>query len=106
MARLNRAFPVQRHFKKPPYFPPRFLKISGQVTISGTPQSGVTVYLIDETTATLIGVTTTDGSGNYIFTSANNLVSSHTYHVAVEYDSGATKYNARSLPYVSPVVTL
>lgn len=103
MARLGRALPIKPHFKRPPFFPPFFLKISGIVTNSGSPQAGALVYLLDETTDLLVGLKTTNGSGYYEFNSSDGLVSTHTYHAAVEYESGPTKYNAKSLPFLSPV---
>lgn len=101
MARLGRAQHFKPKFRKPPYFPPYFLRITGVITLGGSVQSGVTVYIIDETTGLLFGTTTTNASGVYLFTSG--LISDHTYHVAAEYTSGGTKYNAKSLPYLVPI---
>jgi hypothetical protein len=42
--------------------------------------------------------TTTDGSGDYSFTSLSNVE----HHISVQYTSGGTDYNAKSLPYVMP----
>lgn len=103
MARFLRSYGKVK-YGKPPYFGPFPIQISGQVTLGGVPQMGAIVYLIDETTDTLVGMKTTDASGNYAFTSADNIYPTHTYHVAVEYDDGAgNKYNSESLPYITPV---
>lgn len=70
--------------------------ISGQVTLGGTGVSGATVRLIDQTTDQEISKTTTDGSGNYSFTTY--VYPSRAYHLCVEYTDGSSnKYNAKSL---------
>lgn len=70
--------------------------VSGTVTLSGSGVSGATVRAIDMTTGELY-VNTTDGDGNYqIATRTNNV------HVAVEYESSGTYYNAASLWNVTP----
>lgn len=86
--------------------PPVAYGISGTVTLSGTGQDGVIVYLIDETTDTLVGFTTTANGGKYNFSSGYSLDRTHTYHVAVEYDAGGgTYYNAKSYPFITPYET-
>lgn len=69
--------------------------ISGQVTLSGTGVSGAVVRLIKQSTDAEVAKTTTDGSGNYSF--SGMLYGGDLYHVCVEYTSGGTKYNAKSL---------
>ena len=72
--------------------------ISGQITLSGTGIDGAVVFLIDDTNDVLYSTATTDFSGNYSF----DVSDSYTYHVAVQYDDGSTKYNAKSYPYITP----
>lgn len=91
------------YFVKGTIYPPRVYYISGNVTLGGVAQAGATVYLIDETSDTLIGTVTTDSNGNYIFGAGYPIVISHTYHVAVEYQTGGIKYNALSQPFIVPV---
>lgn len=67
--------------------------INGTITLSGTPQAGVTVRLINNTNDTYEGETTTDSNGVYQFT---GLISNEKYQIVVEYDDGTTKYNAVS----------
>lgn len=71
--------------------------ISGNVTLGGSPQSGVNVNLINETDDTLERKTTTDTNGDYRFAYQD----SKTYHITFAYDSGTTKYNAESKPFLS-----
>jgi len=73
--------------------------VSGTVTNSGTPVSGAIVRLVRQEDNMEVGTTTTDGSGNYSFyADATKL-----YHVFVEYTSGGTKYNTKSLWNIIPV---
>lgn len=97
--RYTRIIPVRRMTR-----PPSVYKISGVVyAIDGvTPQSGATVYCIEEETDTVIGKQTTNGSGQYSFASGYPIRAGRTYHVTAQYDSGAQKYNSESQPYVSP----
>lgn len=72
--------------------------VSGTVTNSGVGVSGAKLRLIEQATDIEVGTTTTDGSGNYIFYADPTKV----YHVCVEYESGGTKYNAKSLWNITP----
>lgn len=72
--------------------------ISGTVTNNGITIQGATVYLIDEDTEKIRGITTTDSSGNYTFTNLVNV----TYHVILDYDDGINHYNAKSKPNITP----
>ncbi len=83
--------------------PPRCLKISGTVFLSGTtPQQDAIVDVIDETDQSFVGRKLTDANGLYSFDSGYSIQSNHTYHVTAKYDSGAQKYNSYSQPYVVP----
>ena len=75
-----------------------FATISGQVTLSGSGVEGVKVFLVNDTTGELKATITTDTDGNYSF----DAFSGDTYHVAVQYDDGTDKYNAKSKPYLVP----
>ena len=68
-------------------------QLSGTVTLSSVGVSGATVRLIRQDTNEEVGVTTTDGSGDYSFYAD----SSKKYHVCAEYTTGGVKYNAKSL---------
>ena len=82
--------------------PPMVYKVSGQVTLSGSPQQNAIVSLIDSVNKQFVGQKITDASGNYSFDSTYPINGSQYYHVIVEYDSGTQKYNASSLPYITP----
>ena len=73
-------------------------QVSGQVTLNSTGVSGAIVRLVRQSDNMEIGTTTTDGSGNYSFYADT----ASKYHVFVEYTSGGTKYNAKSLWELTP----
>ena len=77
-------------------------KISGQVTLEGSPVQGAKVRCICQDTNTYVGDTTTDASGNYEFT---DLDQNKKYHIVVEYTDPDTgqKYNAESKWDITPV---
>lgn len=70
--------------------------IKGQVTLSGTGVENAKVFLINDTDGTVEATTTTDSDGNYSFYEQTG----KTYHIAVQYDDGSQKYNAKSKPYL------
>lgn len=70
--------------------------LSGTCTQGGSGVSGAKVYLIDADTDALMAVETSDANGDYTFP----LVANGTYHVAAEYTSGGTDYNAPSQPFI------
>ena len=76
-----------------------FATISGQVTLSGSGVEGAKLFLVNETTGELEATTTSDANGDYGFGAARP---GDTYHVAVQYDDGTDKYNAKSKPYLVP----
>jgi len=83
--------------------PPRCVKVSGTVFLSGTtPQPDAIVDMIDETDQTFVGRKIADASGLYSFDSGYPIMFGHTYHVTAKYDSGTQKYNSYSQPYVVP----
>ncbi len=83
--------------------PPRCVKVSGTVFLSGaTPQQDAIVDITDETDQSFVGRKLTDASGLYSFDTGYAIKSDHTYHVTARYDSGAQKYNSYSQPYVVP----
>ena len=71
-------------------------QLEGNVTFNSTAIEGATVYAVDTTNNRLYNKGDTDASGDYSIG-----VEKGTYHVACEYDSGTTKYNAESYPFVS-----
>lgn len=73
------------------------LHISGTVTLGGTAVSGAKVYILDTTNDDLEATTTTDSNGNF----GVDVPGNQEYHVAVQYDDGSTKYNAKSKPYLT-----
>lgn len=76
--------------------------ISGNVTKDGALVADATVYLIDETAAKLVGKTTTDENGEYKF---SHIHYEHTYHLAVSWiDELDNMYNAKSKPFIAPIV--
>ena len=74
--------------------------IKGAVTLSGSPIENATVRCIKQSDNTILGQQTTDASGEYSF---EGLDENEKYHLAVEYESGGTKYNAESLWDVEPI---
>ena len=75
-------------------------QISGTVTLSATPVETATVRCIAQSTNTTVAEQTTDASGNYTFT---GLDSAELYHLCVEYETGGTKYSAKSYWDIAPV---
>jgi hypothetical protein len=73
--------------------------IGGNVTLGGSATQGATLRLHEQTNNLYIGDTTTDVNGDYEF---DNLIDGNEYHVSVEYESGGTKYNDESKPFVTP----
>lgn len=74
--------------------PPVFTgTVSGNVTLSGSPVSGVEVVARNQTTGDEF-TDTTDGSGDYSIPVPNT---TDLYHVTVEYNDGSDDYNALSL---------
>jgi len=68
-------------------------KISGQVTLEGSPVQGAIIRVICQDDKTYVGDTTTDANGNYeIYVTKNKK-----YHIVVEYTDGSgNRYNATS----------
>lgn len=74
--------------------------IEGIVDLSGTAQSGVTVRLVNTSSDTYVGETTTDSNGFYQFTGLNK---NDEYHVTAEYEDGSNnKYHGESKPFIDP----
>lgn len=73
--------------------------ISGVVTKSGTPQSGATVRLIDQTTNTTETPQTTDANGAYTF---EDLDPAKTYHVVCEFSDETSNYYTYSYWNITP----
>jgi hypothetical protein len=67
--------------------------ISGKVTLLSTPIQGALVYLIKQSTDTVIDTTTTDVNGDYSFT----VDAATEYHLTIEYNDGSEDYTAKSL---------
>ena len=74
--------------------------ISGTVTLNASPVETATVRCIAQTTNTTVAEQTTDASGNYTF---SDLDSAELYHLCVEYETGGTKYSAKSYWDIAPV---
>lgn len=75
-------------------------EISGTVQdAGGSLISGATVWLVRESDHALVGVTTTDSLGEFLF---GSLSSTETYHVAASYNDGSTEYNGKSFPFIDP----
>ncbi|AFH22466.1 hypothetical protein OSG_eHP27_00070 [environmental Halophage eHP-27] len=77
--------------------------LSGTVTLSGSPVQGATVWVIDTTTDTVVATDTSDVNGDWSVSVAGG---NERYHALVQYESGGTKYNAESLPFLSTPATL
>ncbi len=98
---------AKRHYGRIFFFrqsilPPTVYKISGQVTNSGSPQQNAIITLIDSDDDIILGTQLTDAGGNYSFDSGYPITPRHFYHVTAEYESGGIKYNAKSLPFLTP----
>jgi hypothetical protein len=78
--------------------PPTVVKIAGVVTLSGNPVQGAVVRLFNITANTYVGSVTTTSGGSYEFDDLNQAAE---YHVAVEYQAGASKYRAYSAPFTT-----
>lgn len=74
--------------------------ISGVVTLGGSPVTGAIVTLIDSDADLVVGTDTTDANGYYEF---SGLDVATIYHATVEYDDGSDLWNAKSLPFLTPV---
>jgi len=83
-------------------FTTKTLKISGQVTLNSVGTDGAKVYLVKQSTDTVVDTDTTAGGGYYEFTA---LEYGETYHLMVEYETGGTRYNALSRWDIDPVET-
>ena len=77
----------------------RLYFISGLATLSGAPVENAKVTLIDSDTDLVVDTQLTDADGYYIF---DGLDVAKTYHCIAEYDDGVDKWNAKSLPYLTP----
>ena len=79
------------------------LSIKGKVTLNSSNVENAKVRLIresiDSTDNSYIGETTTNSSGEYEFTGLSE-TENYFYHVVVEYESGGTKYYAKSKPFL------
>jgi hypothetical protein len=74
--------------------------IAGVATLLGSPLENAKITLIDSDTDTVVDTVLTDATGYYIF---ENLNSAKTYHVVAEFDDNPDYYNAKSLPFLTPV---
>jgi len=74
--------------------------IKGTVTLDGTAKENVTIRCIRQSDNTIVDTTTSDSDGKYQF---NDLNTAETYHIGfVEYESGGTKYTAKTLYDITP----
>lgn len=73
--------------------------IIGRVTLGGTDIEGAVVRCVRQSDNVAITEQTTDSGGLYAFSDLDN---TELYHLAVEYETGGSKYNAKSLWDVSP----
>jgi len=74
--------------------------ISGIVTNASVPVEGAKVTLINSDTDAVVAVATTDANGYYEFSGLNVAVQ---YHAVCEFDDNPDYYNAKSLPFLTPV---
>lgn len=70
--------------------------VGGNVTLSGSAQSGATVVVYDETSGLKVDEVTTDGSGNWTATATIG----HSISAFVRYTSGGTNYRSKSISFV------
>lgn len=74
--------------------------IEGVAYLSGSPTPGVKITLIDSDTDTVVDTAVTDSNGAYSF---EGLDVAKQYHVTAELDDDPNFYNAKSLPFLTPV---
>ena len=72
--------------------------ISGYVTLDGEAVEGAVVRCIRQSDNVALTADTTDSTGFYEFTS---LTTDEVYDIAVEYETGGTKYHANNFPFRS-----
>lgn len=71
------------------------------ITRNGSAQAGATVRLFNQTTEAYVGKTTSDASGEWVFT---DLTETDVYHAFIEYENGGTEYQTLSRPFLSPTL--
>lgn len=78
--------------------------LTSDVTLSGTCEQGgstvqgATVFAVNVNDGSLLGTTTSDASGNWEITVANN----QTVHVVAQYeDADGNQYNEHGMPYIN-----
>ena len=82
------------------------LRLTGFVTMGGSGVSGAVVRLVRQSTDAEVMKVTTAADGSYTFTGyLNQVLPGENYHIFVEYTNGGTKYNAKSLWNVVPVLS-
>lgn len=74
------------------------VEVSGTVELNGSGVQGAKVLAVNDSKGTLADTQITDSSGDYRF----SLNPGDTYHIAVQYDNGSTKYNDESKPFITP----
>lgn len=75
--------------------------VSGTISLSGSPAEGALVRLIDDTNGAYVADTLTSASGGYNFGAAAGVDVTHSYTVAVSFESGGTEYVA-SRSFITP----
>lgn len=74
--------------------------ISGIASLAGTPVENAKITLIDSDTDTIVDTALTDADGYYEFLGLDVL---KTYHSVAEYDDTVDLWNAKSLPFLTPI---